>query len=83
MPSDVTMNQPDARVIRLECQRDEAVGRQEHDIAARGVVQIEGLDRVAALVIRAVLLRQYSEIMAVHVDGMAGRDLGFVFAQSR
>lgn len=81
MPSDVAMHQPYPRIVRLERQRDEAVARQENDVATRRIGEVE-LERVARLVVRRVGLREHREVVAVQVDRVAGGDLALVVAEA-
>lgn len=68
----VAVQQPVARVVRLEGDDDEAVGGQQDDVAAGRVDQIEiKLRRVAG--VRLVLgLLENGEVVAVEVDLAGG-----------
>lgn len=41
VPRDVAVDQPDARVICAHCDGDVALFRKQHDVASRGIVEVE------------------------------------------
>lgn len=65
MPGDVAVYQPGARVVRFEGDDDEAVGGEEDDVAAWGVVEFEVQER---LVEGSGGLLEEGEVVPVEVD---------------
>ena len=67
VPGDVAVQQPAARVVGLESQRDEAAPRQHRRVAARRVVVAEQR-RARRLIPWRVTLGQNHEVATVQVD---------------
>lgn len=79
VPRDVAVQQPAARVVGLERDRQEATRRQHRRVAPRRVVVPEQV-RARRLVPRRVALREDHEVAAVEVDGVVA---GFLLAWLR
>lgn len=71
MPREMTMHQPNARIIRPERQRQVPTRIQQRDIPTRGIIKVE-FGNVSLGVERLVLLREDDEVVAVQVDGVGG-----------
>lgn len=69
MVGDVAVEEPGARVVGLEGDDDDAVGGEEGDVAARGVVQVEGGD---GAVEGGGGLGEEDEVVAVEVELWGG-----------
>ena len=65
MPGNVAVQEPGARVVRLEGQDEVAVRGQQGHVASRGVVEVQLHECVP---VRCVRLRQDSEVVAVKMD---------------
>ena len=68
MPRDVTMHEPDTRIIRLECESEMSIIRQHGNVTSRRIVEIE-LWRVGG-VEACASLRDDGEVVAVKMDGV-------------
>lgn len=60
------MHEPAARIVGLESDDDEAIGREENDVSAGRVVQVE-LD-FGGVVVLMFLLLEDGKVMAVEMD---------------
>jgi hypothetical protein len=73
MPSNMAMQKPNTRVVRLECHDKVPVGRKQGHITTRRIVVVEG-SRCRSRIVGGRALSQDSEVMAVKMDRMSSRN---------
>lgn len=73
MPRDMTMQQPSAGIVALECNRKPSASGQQSNISARRIVIVEG-KRIGCFVVSRVAAAEDHEVMPVHVDWVRESD---------